>query len=75
MSLEDLQKSARIKNNAEADRVCTNCCLFIGWSVILIFMCYIIGLVLVTLIKSSLEKDESSDQLLIIEEYLGSGSV
>ena len=74
-SMKEMQEDARKKNNEEADRLCKNCCLCVGWSGIFIFICYVIIFVIMTFISSLLGKGNKEDeQLLIIEGYLGSGS-
>ena len=71
-TLEEMQRDAMKRNNEEADRLCKNCFLFIGWISILIFICYVMIFVIVTLISSQF--GEGNEQLVIIEEYLGSRS-
>ena len=70
---EELERDAVEKHGEEADRICENCLLFIGWISILIFICHIMIFVIVTLISSQLGNKEG-EQLVIIEEYLGSRS-
>jgi len=71
-TLEGMQRDSMRRNNEEADRLCKNCFLFIGWSGILIFICYVMIFVIVTLISPQF--GEGNEQLIIIEEYLGSRS-
>ena len=66
-TLEEMQRDAMKRNNEEADRICKNCFLFIGWSGILIFICYVLIFVIVTLINTQF--GGGNEQLVIIEEY------
>jgi hypothetical protein len=68
--MEDLQEESRLRNQAEADRLCKNICLCIGWSSLLLFFCYII-LVSIVMKLGGFDDcpDKKCEELLIIEEY------
>lgn len=65
-SLEEMQEDARKKNIEDADKLCKNICLCIGWSSILLGFCYLI----IMFIVISLTDTEKSNSILIVEEAI-----
>ena len=65
-SLEEMQEDARKKNIEDADKLCKNICLCIGWSSILLGFCYLIIMIIVI----SLTDTEKSNSILIVEEAI-----
>ena len=75
-SLEKLQAESRVKNQAEADLLCKNICLCLGWCAVLLFICYLIIMIIIVGIHrfDTGCEDKKCEELLIIEEYYSSGS-
>jgi len=71
-TLEEMQLDARKKNDAEADRLCKNCQLWIGWCTVI---CLFIWLFVLIGKISFTDHDNHKGESLIIEEYFGSESV
>ena len=69
-SLEELQEESRVRNQAEADRLCKNICLCIGWSSLILFFCYFIIFIVIVGIQglNTNHPDKKYEELLIIEE-------
>ena len=43
---KEIQRIALQKNNEELDRICKNICLCVGWTLVLIMICWIVFLYL-----------------------------
>jgi hypothetical protein len=71
-TLEEMKSDARKNNDAEADRLCKNCQLLIGWCTVLLLFIWLF--VLIDKISFT-NHDNHIGELLIIEEYFGSESV
>ena len=74
-SLEEMQRDAKIRNDAEAEKLCKICFIIFSW-----LMCFSIFLWCISIIITSgvffKDKDINKNQINIIENYLiGSGSV
>jgi len=65
-SLEEMQEDARKKNLEEADKLCKNICLCVGWSSILLGFCYLIIMIIVV----SINAPKKSNSILIVEEAI-----
>jgi hypothetical protein len=70
-SLEELQGESRKRNLAEADRLCKNICLCIGWSFVLMMLFYlIITIFIITLFDTQgCPGDKRCNEFMIIEDY------
>jgi hypothetical protein len=74
-SLEELQEATRKRNQVEADRLCKNICLCIGWSFVLFFICYLIIFSIIMKIHefdTNCSDKKRCEEFMIIEEYSGS---
>jgi len=69
-SLEEMQEDARKKNIEDADKLCKNICLCIGWSSILLGFCYLIIMIIVICLTDT----EKSNSILIVEEAITSSN-
>lgn len=64
-TLEEMQRDSKIRNDAEADRICKKCKLCIGWCCVFWLFIWCISLLITTIRFNNVE-----NQIIIIEEYL-----
>ena len=68
-SLEEMQEDNRKKNQVEADILCQNICLCIGWISLLGGLCYIVIMIIVIELSKT---DRYNSGLIVEKAYTGS---